>query len=107
MRPGNEASAGYLKKMNRVFFDVSPDGDLVYMDPMIGVLCNTDRRIVVQLNTQDAVLELRLGSQTVQTFPLVPSVAQACLSASGAYFALFERLCRTTPEMIVPQVLLT
>jgi hypothetical protein len=86
--PGN-----LIKKMRNVFFDVSPEGILVYMDPIIGQLANNAKQLMVKLNPDKNQFELHLNSQIQQVFKLDKRVGHTCQEAFMAYFNTFSNLC--------------
>jgi hypothetical protein len=82
-----------IQKLRKEFFDVSPDGTLIYTDPSIGPLLNPHHRLSVRLNDGKSCLELILNGQVQESFHLNGSVSKACREAFGAYFKAFEDIC--------------
>ncbi len=83
-----------IQQFKRDFFDVAPDGTLVYNDPSIGPLHNPRHHLSVRYNEGKSCLELTLKGQIQESFHLAGSVSKACRDAFGAYFRTFEDLCQ-------------
>lgn len=82
-----------IQKLRKEYFDVSPDGTLIYTDPSIGPLHNPRHHLAVRLNDGKSCLELTLNGQVQESFHLNGSVSKACRDAFGAYFKAFEDIC--------------
>ena len=98
MQKQHQPSAAMLAKMRQGFFEVDARGVLVYMDPMIGPLCNARRLVMVRYQAAPRRLELSLDGTVVQRFELDGDVVDACRAAFHAYFVLFTRLCRSNEQ---------
>ncbi len=97
----HQPSATMLAKMRQGFFEVDARGVLVYMDPMIGPLCNARRLVMVRYQPAPRRLELSLEGTVVQRFDLDGDPVDGCRAAFHAYFVLFTRLCRSTATAIM------
>ncbi len=92
------ATTNVVRQMRKAFFDVSPEGVLVYQDPFIGRLDNPRRGLVVELNPASACLELKVGGRLSGRFYLKEGVADACQRACGAYFEAVASLAGQCPR---------
>lgn len=90
----------YRKQMRESFFDLSPEGVLVYQDPMFGPLANPAKSIAVVANTNEERLELRVRGNVERVFALALGAGQACQEAFAAYFATFASLCQEKAESV-------
>ncbi len=82
-----------IREMQEAFFDVGPDGALIYVDPMIGSLRSPTRQLTVAVNADQQQLELVHRGCVLQTFGLTDKAQDACERAFGAYFVTFQQLC--------------
>src|SRR4029079_6670630 len=89
-----------IKEMLECFFDVSPDGVLVYLDPMIGTMRSLARHLMIRVNSEKSRLELQHRGQTVQEFALAEGARRACEDAFGAYFEKLQEFCRQSREAL-------
>ena len=89
-----------LKELRDGYFDISPDGVLVYLDPMIGSMRHARHHLAVRVNPEKSQLELHHRGQTLQTFPLAEGPRRACEDAFGAYFSTLEDICRAGREAL-------
>jgi len=83
-----------VRRMKKYFFDVSPEGILVYADSMIGPLRNPQKQLEVVLSQNGQQLELRFEGRVTRAFTLDGSLSGACREAFGAYFRTLETLFR-------------
>lgn len=79
-------------ELNNALFALSPEGVLVYQDPMIGALANPEKQLAVVVNLKKACLELKVREEVKQRFDLRVGTRQACREAFHAYFTAFESL---------------
>ena len=93
MRNETALSTALVRKLNANFFDVSEEGILVYLDPMIGPLRNRSRQLLVSLNAKKKQFELRLQGRVAEVFDFEGNMGNVCCRAFGAYFQAFEQLC--------------
>jgi len=92
MKHASGLPAKTLREMNDSFFDVAPDGTLIYMDPMIGALKNLKRKLAVKVDGSRLVLSHE--GIAVEVFELSTGVRSACEAAFASYFKLFRELCQ-------------
>jgi hypothetical protein len=100
MKNAASLTSRLLKEMRESFFDVSPDGVLVYLDPMIGTMRSLARQLMIRVNSEKSRLELQHRGQTVREFPLAEGARRACEDAFGAYFEKLQEFCKQTPEAL-------
>jgi hypothetical protein len=93
MKHASGLSTKTLREMNDSFFDVAPDGTLIYMDPMIGALKNLKRKVAVKVDGSSRLV-LNHEGIAIEVFDLAQGVRSACESAFAAYFKLFRELCQ-------------
>ncbi len=93
-------TARVIKEMRESFFDVSPDGVLVYIDPMIGTMRHVRQHLAVRVNAEAGKIELQHRGQTIQEFLLTEGTRVACEAAFGAYFSTLEDFCRQPREAL-------
>jgi hypothetical protein len=80
-------------KMRKLFFDVSPDGILVYLDPIIGTLENTQLRLQIRTDFAKKQFELEMAGDVEKVISWNGNIRQACEEAFVAYFRGFRKLC--------------
>ena len=88
------------EKLQREFFDVSPDDILVYSDPLIGPLHNPQHHLSVKMNGKKSRLELVFNGNIEQVFELGEGIARACQDAFAAYFQTLQDLFRNGDQEI-------
>jgi hypothetical protein len=86
------AMTGLIRQMRKAFFDVSPEGVLVYQDPFIGRLDSPRKGLIVELIPGAARLELKIQGKITARFDLTEGVGSACERACVAYFEAVRSL---------------
>ncbi len=96
----NGLTARVLKEMRDSYFDISPDGVLVYLDPMIGTMRHLQHHLMIRVNAEKNGLELQHRGETIQEFNLTEGPRHACEAAFGAYFSTLQKLCHSRKEAL-------
>lgn len=91
-------SARVLKELREAFFDISPDGVLVYLDPMIGTMRHARHHLSVRINGEKNQVELHHRGAPAREFSFADGVRRACENAFGAYFTMLQELSQSRVE---------
>jgi len=91
MRAVRKQSQAMARKMRSAFFDVSPEGVLVYLDPFIGLLRHQREDLSVRAEPGKARFTLTVGGTVTQTFEWQSDIGSTCWEAFAAYFRQLEQ----------------
>lgn len=82
-----------IAAMAKSFFGVSPDGWLIYNDPIIGALINEEKGLAARVDLDGYGIELRFRDEVKRVFSFKQGVGNACRGAFAAYFNEYAELC--------------